>query len=299
MSAYKKLNKKDAYITTYTAHKPWIVSGSDFQDLGIETFIATGSYLTSIQHLYYPEKNQGELLAHSHDYYNQTTLNFSQSRQITVDPYIISIPRDLYGSTIKPGTQLRARVTEVQEELYVSTSYWESDYSQDTFIISLGDEFSLLDDGEGNIFQSGSSPRRYVGDIIYPHGIIIITDEEFVQIFRDTSISNFSFESSNTIFTHNYHCVLRESEYNYTYNPSALSSSIKEGYYNGGELFTSSLKFTNGELNANITGSEFTPYITTVGLYNDANELIAVGKVGQPIPKSRETDMTFIIKIDI
>ena len=47
------------------------------------------------------------------------------------------------------------------------------------------------------------------------------------------------------------------------------------------------------------TGSYFQPYATTVGLYNDSNQLIGVGKLGQPIPKSRFTDMTFVVKFDI
>ena len=44
---------------------------------------------------------------------------------------------------------------------------------------------------------------------------------------------------------------------------------------------------------------EFKPYITTVGLYNEANELIAVAKANRPIPKSHNVDMTFVVKLDI
>lgn len=299
MSAFKRLNKQDVYLTTYTAHKPWAVSGSDFDTYGIETFQATGEYLTSLQQLYYPSKTNTEIVSHSYDYYSQTTLFFSESRNLNTGSYIISIPKTLFGTHIKPGARLDARVTQVQEELYVSTSYWASDYTDDTFIISLGDEFNLLDDGEGNLYQSGSSPRRYVGDIVYPHGMIIVTDPEYIEIFNDTQITNFYFESSHPIYTYNIHCRLRDSEFNYTYNPSALSSSYREVYNNEGEIYNQSAKVADGGLNSNITGSEFTPYISTVGLYNDANELIAVGKVGQPIPKSTDTDMTFVIKLDI
>ena len=44
--------------------------------------------------------------------------------------------------------------------------------------------------------------------------------------------------------------------------------------------------------------SAFSPYVTTVGLYNDANELLAVGKMSSPIPISSNTDMTFLVKYD-
>ena len=46
------------------------------------------------------------------------------------------------------------------------------------------------------------------------------------------------------------------------------------------------------------TSSHFQPFVTTVGLYNEANELLVVGKLGQPIRKSDKTDMTFILRWD-
>jgi len=55
---------------------------------------------------------------------------------------------------------------------------------------------------------------------------------------------------------------------------------------------------TDGNLKNELTGSEFTPYITSIGLYNDANELLAVAKLSRPIKKSIDLDMTFIVKLD-
>ena len=46
------------------------------------------------------------------------------------------------------------------------------------------------------------------------------------------------------------------------------------------------------------TGSLFTPYVTTVGLYNDSNDLVCVGKLPRPIPISLSTDTTFMINFD-
>ena len=54
-----------------------------------------------------------------------------------------------------------------------------------------------------------------------------------------------------------------------------------------------------GDRNKNVTGGAFQPYKTTEGLYNDANQLIAVGKMSQPVPKPANTEMTIIVKIDI
>jgi hypothetical protein len=46
------------------------------------------------------------------------------------------------------------------------------------------------------------------------------------------------------------------------------------------------------------TGSFFQPYVTTIGLYNDNNDLLMVAKLGKPIALSSDTDMTFIVKYD-
>jgi hypothetical protein len=45
------------------------------------------------------------------------------------------------------------------------------------------------------------------------------------------------------------------------------------------------------------TGS-LSPYITTIGLYNKSNELIAVGKMGQAIKKRDDVDLNVIVKFD-
>ena len=122
-----------------------------------------------------------------------------------------------------------------------------------------------------------------VGNIFYPHGIAIFNKtNQLVSLLKDsvgygTSVN---WQASHTIFQHQYRCRVNESSLNYSQNPSIKSGS-------------------NGDTYNFATGSYFQPYITTVGLYNDSNELIAVAKLGQPIPKSRYTDMTFVIALDI
>ena len=48
-----------------------------------------------------------------------------------------------------------------------------------------------------------------------------------------------------------------------------------------------------------VTGSDFSPYITTIGLYDDAGQLLAIGKLAQPIRKRNDVDMNFVIRIDL
>jgi hypothetical protein len=55
---------------------------------------------------------------------------------------------------------------------------------------------------------------------------------------------------------------------------------------------------SGGVLHDNVTGSDFHPYGTTIGLYNERNELLVVGKFGSPIPIPRNTDITVIVQWD-
>lgn len=338
MSTYKKLNKQDAYITTYAAHKPWAVYGSQFSSYGITLQTAGRGYtLQNLQQLYYRDKNSnGTIPSHSADLYNQSTLFFSSSRNLTTGSQIFSIPRQLYGANIKPGTfKVTIPPAEVAVLGPVDVGFVTDGYVQGlpTFYIDnfngTGEtrspsswdpipdtdpirtrppieRYVFQDDAEGNLYLSGSSINQKVGDIIYPHGMAIVTDRRYTNLIRDVFLNNrtrarvtMSFENTQPIFTHNYHCKIRESEYNFTYNPSALSSSLKTVYDNDGSTYSTASAVSDGVIKNNLTGSTFQPYITTVGLYNDANQLIAVGKTGQPIPKSANTEMTIIVKIDI
>ena len=357
MSAYKKLNKQDAYITTYTARKSWAVSGSDYNTNNIVTLtgvsgssayyfpdneIQSISYkrliFQSTNHLYYSLFQNGEITTTgSYDNYLQSSFT-SGSRNIGSYVGVYSLPRDIIGTHIEPKSLviipesgvsssylLPSYATENSDNNYVEDFFnlygatvtscdpTDNDYVNDEGdyvletpaaggeYLDLPDGYSstIVDDGEGNLYLKCSEPKKYVGNVIYPHGQIILTDEIVANYLMNYVSGTLYWKSNQPIYTHNYHCRVRESEFNHTYNPSALSSSIKTTYYNDGTVYSTVLNTSTGDLNDNVTGSYFQPYITTIGLYNDANELIAVGKLGQPVPKSANTEMTFIVKIDI
>jgi hypothetical protein len=89
-----------------------------------------------------------------------------------------------------------------------------------------------------------------------------------------------SFKNNYTIYELEVRCVVGENEFNYSQNPTLQTGSF-------------------GDLKEFAKDEDFTPYITTIGLYNEANELLAVAKLGQPIKKTKNTDTTFIIKFDM
>jgi hypothetical protein len=85
---------------------------------------------------------------------------------------------------------------------------------------------------------------------------------------------------------------MRENEFNFSQNPS-LSSGSTSISSSMGIFFTPGQYLTN-----NVTGSYFSPYVTTVGLYDENQNLLAVGKLSQPLPVSPTTDTTILINLD-
>jgi hypothetical protein len=48
-----------------------------------------------------------------------------------------------------------------------------------------------------------------------------------------------------------------------------------------------------------VSSSDFAPYITTIGLYDNFGQLLAIGKLAQPIKKRSDVDMNFLIRLDL
>ena len=48
-----------------------------------------------------------------------------------------------------------------------------------------------------------------------------------------------------------------------------------------------------------VTHSLFKPYVTTIGLYNDDNELLVVGKLAKAVKLSDDYETNFVVRFDI
>ena len=142
---------------------------------------------------------------------------------------------------------------------------------------------------------SGSlSPNENVGNIIYEHGMAIFTNQN--APLRNLTIHpnvTCSFLSSKVIYESQYKCTVRESEFNFSLNPSLSSGSTAYSGSNG-TFYTPSEYLYNYA-----TGSYFSPYITTVGLYDDDQNLLAVAKLAQPLQSSNTTDTTILVNLDL
>ena len=81
---------------------------------------------------------------------------------------------------------------------------------------------------------------------------------------------------------HNYQCVVEDEEYNVTFNPSARVNYDKN----------------NPKLQGFATSSNFTPFITTIGLYDPSGNLLAVSKLANPIQSPTDLDIVFNVQFD-
>lgn len=89
-----------------------------------------------------------------------------------------------------------------------------------------------------------------------------------------------SFKNEYTVHEKTIKCTAKSNEFNLTYNPTILESGSLQN------------------INYFATGSYFSPFVTTLGLYDEYNNLLAVARFGQPIPMSGKTDYNFIVKMD-
>ncbi|MTA41158.1 MAG: hypothetical protein F2563_05010 [Actinobacteria bacterium] len=141
-----------------------------------------------------------------------------------------------------------------------------------------------------------------VGNVFYGQGMIVISDPRpkygtiTTKLFNDRlyntvtqttqsatlSTLEFSYNSTVTLYEHEYICRIKQDEFNFTANPTIRQNND-----------------ANSELPKSfVSNSEFSPYVTTVGLYNKNGELVAIGKLATPIKKRDTVDLNIIVRFD-
>lgn len=147
-----------------------------------------------------------------------------------------------------------------------------------------------------NDYQYGYAYQsRRVGNVFYNEGIITISDPRpkynNALLGRngnfDYHTTDYGFEgkfkSQVTFYEHEIICKIRRHEFNFTQNPSIRKDKDSDSHL----------------IEDYVTGSYFNPYITTIGLYNDEQELVAIAKLANPTAKRDDVDMNFIVRFDI
>lgn len=173
-----------------------------------------------------------------------------------------------------------------------------------------------------------------IGNIFYSNGIVSITygTEKFSDTLNEGNNYNFGndnnwdirFQSTKTIYENEIFLEVNPNEYNYSTNPSATQ------FYNGDVYIKKYIPFTpatittetnaydldfrlvsdfNGttkigfdeyEYSSSLdpTGSYLAPYITTIGLYDENYDMVAVAKVPSKPKSTPDYPINFVIRFD-
>jgi hypothetical protein len=215
--------------------------------------------------------------------------------------YVLSINRGRYKEKLLPGT-FNLKLTSGSATINLTDN---SETSTTVSYVDSGRVYDIVSGSNGLPYSgTGYSPvSGSYGKFLPDVGVIILNAAALGQpavsggILLNTSQSNnadggnlgrfynavnaggsFKLQSEETV-TSNYVFVrVRNSEFNYSTNPSNISGS--------------------GELRYNIMVNSPQAYVTTIGLYNDNNDLLGVAKLSKPLLKDFTKEVLVRIKLD-
>jgi hypothetical protein len=188
--------------------------------------------------------------------------------------------------------------------LGTSTSQMYEGWLDDFFIfkkaLTANEVLQLAYTGSENLMVTNTNA---VGNVFYEHGMIVLSDPRAKygtslnrpfndKVYTYTSnvtgsgnLSQFYLEynSTVTLYEHEYICKIKEDEFNFTSNATIRLDNSEDS-----EVPKSF-----------VANEEFSPYITTVGLFDKHGRLLAVGKLGTPIKKRDDIDLNIIVRFDI
>ena len=238
-----------------------------------------------------------------------------ENRELNVSASIISVGRDIYGEQIKPKS-LDLDIT-VGSKTYTLNDDGDGNVYDKAFSASFAAFKSSSFDrtqGVSSVAATRGSGSE-VGNIYYSQGLIVLTDTG--SYTGDSSAYTLKYQAQQTHYEYEYRVTAKPFEFNTSTNisltpnragtltlptgtvsmsrflpPSDRPDSEGRGTYaTSYTAATSSLGF--------VTGSEFHPYVTQVGLYTEDGELAAVAKMAKPIKLSDEISTTFVVRFDV
>ncbi len=205
--------------------------------------------------------------------------------------------------------------------------------SYDMNIVSYDIESGIMVVDEIPFLQGGAATDK-IGNVFYTQGLIVITRKVNELLLSSWTLD---YKSTETIYEHEYLLIVNQDEFNVSQNPSAIVEVGKQTQFitgsngkiykavtnagtkyirkksvleNGDTLdfrYTSSVSssthfagFEHYDLSGSVdsTGSFLAPFITTIGLYDDDMDLVAVAKLPQPIKSQPDIPVNFIVRFD-
>jgi hypothetical protein len=171
-----------------------------------------------------------------------------------------------------------------------------------------------------------------IGNVFYSNGLVVLTRDTDAKLLNNWELN---YKSSQTIYEHEYLLIAGQDEFNVSTNPSAVVnvgrqtethidtngkitkvttipgvnyikklSTLENGnildYRFSGSIGNNKAGFEHYDLSGSVdtTGSFLAPMITTIGLYDDDCQLVAVAKLPQPIKSEHDLTVNFIVRFD-
>ena len=137
-----------------------------------------------------------------------------------------------------------------------------------------------------NLYDNPSGTNK-IGNVFYKDGAIAVTNpsSSYDKVFIATGSNGWNIKFDNKVSFYQYEavCNVKEGQFMISNNPS-----LKKDDDINSEFFKDFA-----------TGSSFEPYITTIGLYNDDYQLVAIGKLAKPLPNNKDIAYTFSVRFDV
>ena len=234
--------------------------------------------------------------------YGTETTNFSFDNNSTTSDsiYVINISRARYKEALLPGS-----LNLVLKGTATSSLFLTDDSGTTSLARFIGENqyYNIISGSNGSFYSTGSATPYY--GLFFPDLNIIVlnanalTASEGGGYFVTSSLTNstnpsynhrnlfnaisdttgsFTLKSSETVSARYFFTRIKNGEYNYTTNPSIIDA-------NGNLLYTTLINNPQ-------------TYITTVGMYNDNNELLAVAKLSKPLVKDFTKEALIRVKLD-
>jgi len=226
--------------------------------------------------------------------YGTETTNFSFDGGTTTanDIYVINISRARYKQSIQQGT-FNLTLTSGSATIKLTD---DSNTTGLTRFLGENRIYNIISGSNGNAFTS-SAVNTYYGIMLPDLGIVVLNASGSLSPYiqapsqATSSVNNhlklfasiktgasFQAQSQEVISSRYFFTRVKNSEFNYTTNPSIIDD-------NGNLLYTTLINNPQ-------------TYVTTVGMYNDNNELLAVAKLSKPLVKDFTKEALIRIKLD-
>jgi hypothetical protein len=226
--------------------------------------------------------------------YGTEDTNFSFDGGVTTarQIYVINVSRERYKQALHPGS------FNITLKSGSSTIFLTDDSNTTSLTRFLGENrvFYIISGSNGS-----GSISTYYGMMLPDIGVVILDASgsltPYIQaaglttasrqdnhlkllnsIVSGSVTSSFKLQSEEVISSRYFFTRIKNSEFNYTTNPSIID--------------------TSGNLLYNTLINNPQTYITTVGMYNDNNELLAVAKLSKPLVKDFTKEALIRIKLD-